>query len=727
MELSDLIQEMLKQCKTLDLLYVEDDQKIAESTKEMLSPFFQSITLAHDGLDGLKAYKNGQFDIVLTDIMMPKLDGCSLSRKIREMNPKQAIIVISAFEEMEYFREFIEIGISKFIPKPPEFKHLLNSFISTAININNDKKIILLTKALKKDLDENKELLKRIIDTVPIRIFWKDRQSRYLGCNRLFAQDAGLESEADFIGKTDYDFSWKSEAPDYIKDDHGVMTSGIKKLHIEEKQTKEDGSQMWLSTSKVPLMDSNGNIVGILGAYSDITAQKEAMNAIQAARDELGYQAQHDPLTDLPNRVLYMDRLYHAMKKAERSQKKLAVMFIDLDRFKQINGSLGHETGDIIVQLLAKRLSAILRSEDTVARFGGDEFTVLLEDITDISAVAEIASKMVKAMDEPFDIDDHHLHLTLSAGVSIYPDDGDTAEILIRNADTAMYRAKDEGRNAYTFYSKEMTDKTLYSMMIAKNIRTSLELKEFEVYYQPQIDAVENKVLGLEALIRWKTANGFISPAVFIPIAEEAGLIHKIGEFVFSQATSQIAKWYEQGYNPGRVAINLSAIELQKENFVESIIQRLSDAKCKSDWIELEITEGYTMKHADVAIKMLQRLKDVGIHLSIDDFGTGYSSLSYLQKLPIHKLKIDQSFVRDIPGNPNSEAIVQSIIFLAKSMQFDIIAEGVETQEQQNYLVSKGCSAIQGYYNAKPMPASQIEVFLQKYDKTKNLLNSTES
>ncbi|MDP3118889.1 MAG: EAL domain-containing protein [Sulfuricurvum sp.] len=727
MELSDLIQEMLEQCQTLDLLYVEDDQEIAESTKEMLSPFFKSITLAHDGLEGLEAYKNGQFDIVLTDIMMPKLDGRSLSRKIREINPHQAIIVISAFEEMEYFREFIEIGISKFVPKPPEFKHLLNSFISTAISINNDKKVILLTKELKKDLDENKELLKRIIDTVPIRIFWKDRQSRFLGCNRLFAQDAGLESEADFIGKTDYDFSWKNEAKDYIKDDQEVIKSGIKKLNFEEKQTKQDGSQMWLSTSKVPLMDSNGNVVGILGAYSDITAQKDAMNAIQAARDELGYQAQHDPLTDLPNRVLYMDRLNHAMKKVERSQKKLAVMFIDLDRFKQINDSLGHETGDKIVQLLAHRLSAILRSEDTVARFGGDEFTVLLEDITDISAVAEIAGKMVKAMDEPFDIDDHHLHLTLSAGVSIYPDDGDTAEILIRNADTAMYRAKDEGRNAYTFYNKEMTDKTLYSMMMAKNIRTALELKEFEVYYQPQIDAVENKVLGVEALIRWKTPNGFISPAVFIPIAEEAGLIHKIGEFVFSQATSQIAQWYAQGYKPGRVAINLSAIELQKENFVESIIQRLADAKCKSDWIELEITEGYTMKHADEAIRMLQRLKDVGIHLSIDDFGTGYSSLSYLQKLPIHKLKIDQSFVRDIPGNPNSEAIVQSIIFLAKSMQFDIIAEGVETQEQQNYLVSKGCSAIQGYYNAKPMPASQIEVFLQKYVKTKNILNPTES
>lgn len=717
MQLSDLIQEMLEKCRTLDLLYVEDDQEISASTKEMLKPFFKSITLAYDGLEALETYKKGSFDIVLTDIMMPKLDGRALSRKIREINPLQAIIVISAFEEMEYFREFIEIGISKFIAKPPEMEYLLKSFISTAVNINNAKKVVLLTQELKKDLDENKELLKRVIDTVPIRIFWKDTQSRYLGCNRLFAQDAGFEDEVDFIGKTDYDFSWKNEAKEYIKDDQAVITSGIGKLNIEEKLTRKDGNQIWLSTSKVPLMDSTGKVMGILGAYADITPQKEAIIAIQAAKDELGYQSQHDPLTDLPNRLLYIDRLNHAMQKAARSQTKLAVMFIDLDRFKQINDSLGHEIGDKIVQMLGKRISTILRNEDTVARFGGDEFTVLLEDLTEISAAAEIAGKIVKAMDEPFNLDNHHLHLTLSAGISIYPDDGDTAEILIRNADTAMYRAKEEGRNAYTFYSKEMTEKTLYSMMMAKNIRTALELNEFELYYQPQIDAPTNTLLGMEALIRWKTANGFISPAAFIPIAEEAGLIDKIGEFVFKQATSQIAQWYAQGYAPGRVAINLSAIELQKENFVESIIERLADVHCKSDWIELEITEGYTMKHAHEAIKMLQRLKDIGIQLSIDDFGTGYSSLSYLQKLPVHKLKIDQSFVRDIPGNANSEAIVQSIIFLAKSMQFDVIAEGVETLEQQNYLVSQGCRAIQGYYNARPMPASEMETFLLKYNK----------
>ena len=715
MELSKLIQEMFRQCKFLNLLYVEDDADISVITVEMLQPFFNTVTLVCDGAQGLAAFEAGEYDIVLTDIKMPVMDGCVMSQKIREINPEQAIIVMSAFEEIDLFREFIEIGISKFIPKPPVIQHLLNSFVTTAININNAKQVILLTQELQRDLDAKQEILERIINTVPVRIFWKDRDSHYLGCNVLFAQDAGLENPTQIIGKTDYDLLWKNEASKCISDDQRVMNDLEPKVDYEESIVDHDGKIQYLSMSKVPLKGEGKELIGVLGAYIDITAQKETMNEIQAARDALGYQAQHDVLTGLPNRVLYMDRLNHAIEKATRTGDKLAVLFLDLDRFKQINDSLGHEVGDKIVTSLGERLFKVLRTEDTIARFGGDEFTILLEDITQISDVSEIASKIIQALDEPFNIDNHQMHLTLSAGISIYPDDGESAEILIRNADTAMYRAKDNGRNAYTFYSKEMTEKTLFNMIMAKNIRNALENKEFEVYYQPQIDAVTQKLTGMEALIRWKTIDGFVSPAVFIPIAEDAGLIDKIGEFVFAQATSQIVKWYGDGYKPGRIAINLSTIELQKENFVETVIQRLADVQCKNDWIELEITEGYTMKHANTAIQMLQKLNDIGIHLSIDDFGTGYSSLSYLQKLPVHKLKIDQSFVRDIPNNINAEAIVKSIIFLAKTMKFDVIAEGVETKEQQDYLVSKGCRLIQGYFNGKPMPASEMEVFMKSH------------
>ena len=441
------------------------------------------------------------------------------------------------------------------------------------------------------------------------------------------------------------------------------------------------------------------------------------MLAVQKARDALGYQAEHDMLTGLPNRILYFDRLHQAIKKSNRNHKKTAVIFMDLDRFKEINDSLGHETGDWVIKLLGKRLKSYIRDEDTLARFGGDEFLILIESFEDIKDVIEVLQKLLKSMEKPFDVNGHALHLTLSAGISIVPDDGEDPESLIRNADTAMYKAKDDGRNTFHFYTKEMTQQSLSHMVMSKNIRDAIDKNEFVLYYQPQIDAKENKLIGMEALIRWKTADGkFISPAEFIPVAEDYGLIGKIGRYVFAEAATQITKWYAKGYNPGRVAINLSTIELQQEDFVKNLKSQISSINCKPQWLELEITEGYTMKHPDEAIKMLNDIKDLGINLSIDDFGTGYSSLSYLKKLPIHKLKIDQSFVSELPGSTNDEAIVESIISLANTMGFKVIAEGVETREQQEFLIKKGCDNIQGYYHSRPLPADEMEEFIKRYE-----------
>jgi CheY-like chemotaxis protein len=309
MELSELIQEMFKQCQSLSLLYVEDDIEISANTSEMLKPFFRDVTLMTDGAQGLAAYEVNAYDIVLTDIKMPVMDGRVMSQKIRQINPSQAIIVMSAFEEIELFRAFIEIGISKFIPKPPVFSHLLNSFVTTASYINNAKQVTRLTQELQKDLDEKQEILERIIDTVPVRIFWKDQDSRYLGCNILYAQDASLESPAQIIGKTDYDLAWKREAPNCILDDQRVMKDVAAKLEYEEIVAHPNGKTQYLSMYKVPLRGEGKELIGILGAYVDITAQKETMQEIKDARDALGYQAQHDVLTGLPNRVLYMDRL----------------------------------------------------------------------------------------------------------------------------------------------------------------------------------------------------------------------------------------------------------------------------------------------------------------------------------------------------------------------------------------------------------------------------------
>ena len=711
-----LLKDVQEACKDLDLLYVEDDLALSSATAKTLSSFFNSVCIANDGKEGLQEYQDGKFDVVITDILMPYMDGKEMSRHIRELNPDQAIIVMSAHEEARHLMELIEIGVHKFIQKPPNLERLAKSILSTAININNAKKVASLMQAARQDLAESQELLRTIIDTVPVRIFWKDRDSKYLGCNTLFAKDAGLSDQNELIGKSDFDLVWKNEAQGYIDDDKLVIDSGQEKIAYEEQQTHSDGSVIWLNTSKTPLTDEDKNVIGILGTYIDVTKQKEAMLTIQKAKDELGYQAEHDILTGLPNRTLYFDRLHQAIKKASRTNTKVGVVFIDLDRFKDINDSFGHETGDKVVQQLGERIVQQLRKVDTIARFGGDEFIVLIEDITDITNLSEVLHKLIQSMEVPFNIDHHSLHLTLSAGVSLYPDNGESAEILIRNADTAMYRAKDDGRNTFNFYTEEMTQKSFTHIVMSKNIRRALDNKEFMVYYQPQIDGHTHEIIGMEALVRWISPDdGFISPADFIPVAEDCGLIDLIGHYVFEEAVTQIVQWYKAGYNPGHVAINLSPVELQQENFVQTIEDKLQRLQCKPEWIELEITEGYTMRHPETSIKMLQDLKSIGINLSMDDFGTGYSSLSYLKKLPIHKLKIDQAFVRELPENTHDIAIVESIISMAKAMKFEVIAEGVETIEQHDFLVGKGCHNIQGYYYSRPIPAKEMETFLQGF------------
>jgi len=710
-----LIKQLQAECHSLRLLYVEDDEELSLSTQRMLQSFFTNIVVAYDGVEGLEAYKKEPFDIVLTDILMPNMDGSEMIREIHKIKSQQAIIVMSAYEDSEHLLELIDIGIDKFISKPAPLEKLIRSFLTVATNINNAKKVAILSEETKRTLAQKESILSRILDTAPVRIFWKDRESRYLGCNKLFAQDAGFRDQSDIIGKSDYDLSWSADADAYVQDDREVIETGEDKLDFQEDQSAPDGKRKWLSTSKVAMRDEEGNIVGVLGTYVDISKEKEIISQMNEAKEKLNYQAYHDSLTGLPNRLLFYDRLQHAMKEANRYDKKIAVMFMDLDYFKTINDSLGHESGDKVLQYLAELLQKVLRSVDTVARFGGDEFVILLDAVESVDDVFEVIQKIMQALQTPYHIKQHSIHLRVSLGISIYPDDSEDAQTLIRNADSAMYRAKDEGRDTYQFYKKEMTDKVKEHIVVVENLSKAIENSELELYYQPQIDGSDASLVGMEALIRWNSPTlGFVSPANFIPIAESSGLIDAIGEWVFETAVKQMVEWRKKGYKTGRVAINFSAIELQQENFVENIAKKLQELECDSEWIELEITESYTMKHPEDAIKKLHALQDLGIRLTMDDFGTGYSSLSYLKKIPLYKLKIDQSFVRDLTDGENDVAIVESIISLAKTMGFDVIAEGVETKEQLDILLEKGCKKIQGYYFSKPLPLEKMEAFIKK-------------
>ena len=569
-------------------------------------------------------------------------------------------------------------------------------------------------KEIDRELASQYSLIHNIVDTVPVRIFWKDKNLKYLGANKLLLQDAGLDSMDDIVGKDDFDMPWgETEAELYRADDKKVMDSGISNINFEEIQTHDDGSKTTLLTSKIPLTDSDNNVIGVLGSYSDITVQRNTEEELKKQKDILDHQAHHDALTGLPNRVLFNDRLEQSIEKAKRNNKKVALLFIDLDHFKEINDSLGHETGDKILQEVTQRLEDIIRNEDTLARLGGDEFTVIIEDLVEGQDASLLAQKILHFLTKSIKVDGNVLYVSSSIGISIYPDDGDSSVNLLKYADSAMYRAKDEGRNNFQFYCSEMTELAVERVVMETNLREALENEDFIVHYQPQVNGLEKKLIGMEALVRWKHSSmGLISPAKFIPIAESTGLIVELDRFVMKIAMTQVSKWYDEGLNPGVLAMNLSIKQLQTKDFISVFKALIKESGCKPEWLELEVTEGQIMNNPEESIKVLNQINEMGVNLAIDDFGTGYSSLAYLKRLPISKLKIDQSFVRDLPDDEEDAAIAKSVIALAKNMNLRVIAEGVETAEQKDFMVENGCDNIQGYFYAKPMPADELKTVL---------------
>ena len=441
----------------------------------------------------------------------------------------------------------------------------------------------------------------------------------------------------------------------------------------------------------------------------------ESAEKLEEQKAVFQHLAHYDTVTDLPNRVLFRDRLEHAIDKANRNSTKLALLFMDLDHFKEINDSLGHQVGDEVLKIVADRLQEKLRGSDSIARLGGDEFTVLIENVKHSFRVAGIAQKLAQSIKGPITVKNHELYLSASIGISLYPDDGNDAETLLKYADAAMYSAKNDGRNTYHFFAKEMTDKAHERLMIEAGLRHALEEEEFALYYQPQISSKTGELKGLEALIRWNHPEmGLMTPGQFIPLAEATGLIIPMGEWVLRTAALQAIVWHEDGLNPTRISVNFSVKQLQHKDIVHMIKNILLESRCKPNWLELEITESYTMQNPNHSIALLERIRDIGLSIAIDDFGTGYSSLSYLKRLPINKLKIDKSFIDDIPGNKEDEVIVATIVSMAKNMQLDVVAEGVETDRQKVFLQQVGCDIIQGHLNYKPLSVDDMTRVLKE-------------
>jgi len=442
----------------------------------------------------------------------------------------------------------------------------------------------------------------------------------------------------------------------------------------------------------------------------DITARKQA-------EERISYQDYYDDLTGLPNRKLFKDRLTQAFIEANRKNRLVGMMFMDIDHFKDVNDTLGHEVGDVLLKAAAKRLQGCLRPGDTVARFGGDEFAVVLADMGHIDDIIQVAQHIVDTFKEPFDVLGHEMFVTFSMGITLYPFDDDNVENLLRNSDSALYAAKASGRNCYRFYAASMTARTTERLALQAGLRRALDQGEFVLYYQPQLELQSHRIIGVEALVRWRhPEKGMVSPAEFIPIAEDTGLIVPLGEWILRTACLQAKAWQKQGLANVNMAVNISARQLKEPLFPQRALEIVNETGLDPHCLELEVTESILVEGLEAVNTVLQEFKQAGIMISLDDFGTGYSSLSYLKRFPIDKLKIDQSFVRDMLTDSNDAGLVRAIIAMAKALGLTAIAEGVETQGQLNFLKDENCREIQGYHIARPMPAEQAADLILQYN-----------
>ncbi|MES9930263.1 MAG: EAL domain-containing protein [Candidatus Thiodiazotropha sp. 6PDIVS] len=573
-------------------------------------------------------------------------------------------------------------------------------------------------KSAQREIQQQHALLQQVIDGVSDPILMIDTNYNVQLMNRA-AKSAAPVDVIEAEKPKCYAISHHRDQP-CLGNDHPCPLQEVMKTHKTVKVVhNHPGQDEEVSTYELlanPLFDEQGNITGIIESGRDITDYLSVADQLRKNQSRLDHIAHHDPLTGMPNRLLFVDRLQQAIFKAKRSGTMVALLFIDLDRFKQINDSFGHPTGDLILKEAAIRLKSMIREEDTIARIGGDKFTVILNEIVQTQNIVKIAEKLLSAFTQGFQILDKELFLSSSIGISIYPQDSDEPNTLIRNADSAMYKAKEMGRNAYSFYTSEMTDMAFERLMMENSLRKAVKLDQLVLHYQPQIDIRTGRVVGVEALVRWQHPElGLLPPAKFIPLAEESGLIQPIGEWILHQACKQAHKWCGKGFTPERISVNcnLSASQLNSERFIERILNVLEETSIDADLLELEITETTIMNNPEHMSDVLNRLRDIGIKLAIDDFGTGYSSLSYLKALPISKLKIDQSFVRDIPSDQDDMAITRAIIALGESLQMQVIAEGVETKAQAKFLYDEGCFLAQGFLYAKPMGSDDLDRYLE--------------
>lgn len=700
------------------ILIVDDEKLHQHSLMELMTQHGYKIDSANNGAEAIVKLKADNISIILLDLNMGGSNGEDVMHFITEKNINTTIIVVSGETSFEAAENAIKHGAYDFIRKPYSIENLLNS-VKNAI-----KKRQLESDNIKMQaqLRESEKLHRYIVNKSPDIVYILDSQGRFTFINKRIETLLGYKMK-DVIGRHYTDLIHEDDLDKAQFKFNERRTGKRASINIELKlkcknndQTRNfDNRLLPIEINSVGVYKSQDKnkdkkFIGTYGIARDITDRIEAEEIIR-------FQAYHDMLTRLPNRTLLKDRLHQAIAHAKRNKNSLSVMFLDLDRFKVINDTLGHMVGDKLLQAVAMRLRHCLREGDTLARIGGDEFTLLLPEVNSKNDAEVIASKIIKSLKMPFKIDSHELFVSTSIGISQYPEDGQTMESLIKHADIAMYSVKGKGKNGYEFYHLDMLDVYSKHLSLENDLRRAMDDNQFKIYYQPQINIETNEVVAMEALIRWQhPERGLISPSEFIELAEETHLIKEIGDWVLENACAELKRWRDMGLTNVRIAINVSSIQLEQDNFVEKVIGILRKNDIPGDHLEIEITENTLMHDTDDGIQKLTELSSHDIKIAIDDFGTGYSSLNYLKRLPIDTLKIDQSFIRDMSNSEEDSSIIKAIIAMAKGLNLNIISEGVETQAQLEQLKAWRCKNMQGFLFGRPMPDSQAVDMLKNND-----------
>ncbi len=653
-------------------------------------------------------------DLIITDYKMPQMDATEFIRRFR-MLPSSVdipVIVITVFEERSYRLKALEAGATDFLNSPVDH----HEFLTRARNLLSLRKHQLLlamrADSLERELEhsersreralrDSREQLAQVIDTLPVMISAADRDGRILFANACGTAFFDIDQSRVVGAPATVLFGEEAAARSIALDRRVFETATALPSYEEEIIDRAGEVHVYLST-KAPLKDHANNVTGVLTTSFDITARK---------RDEarLRHLAHHDPLTDLPNRHLLAEKIRTAVAKARRGSGNFAIHLVDLDRFKYVNDLLGHSGGDRFLKAVAGHLVAALGDADTVARLGGDEFAVLQGYVGGGEEAGAFAQRIVDVIAAYVDADDPRSATTASVGVAVYPADGSNAEALLKHADLAMYKAKNEGGNMYCFYAEDLQARAKHAAQLDRDLRDALSGNEFRLYYQPQIDLATGRIIAAEALLRWdRGAAGIVTPSAFLYRAEENGLILPISEWVLHEACRAAQSWQRAGLPPLRIAVNLSPLQFRRRTLPLLVAKVLAETGLDPDRLELELTESIVMHDLDAVADDLEALTKLGVHIAVDDFGTGYSSFGYVKRFPVSRLKIDQSFIRNMVEDSNDEAIVRAIIMLGHSLSISVVAEGVETEEQLARLRSEGCDTVQGYLFGRPMPETRF-------------------